>query len=1379
MGKNKKMRQYATLSTIDHKMQFINTVAVINSISPTIKRNKLSEVVLEVSDSTMHNPGFVVKLQLDSELLSEFMVAGKRGSIVDLQEIKIIKNEGVVYGEVKEEEELKLYNDKGSSIKWYCDEELHPITDEVKCCIKVLTQWKKLQFTETPSSEDLDDDLRRSRLSNHELDKAVTPSSVPERDPTVKHRKSSEHSPDKKRNNIKHKNNSILNSPESNLTKIKHLPDLNSLKSASSRNCSVHILKSPERKSSVGKIIGLLKSNQKSSETKMISKESINKTIPISSRGSPKANEGIKSSPSRKDCTSEQKTSETKRTSQYFKNSSIERKQNSKPNNITESSKKSVEDSDMSSGESSSEESFKNEESRTPRMTQSKTENQSFRPVRHKQNISTGNIRNEDDSFKLDDKSSKFGNRSDINESRRNVHTELRKRHCTFDQSELGSSASKKSSQNINSPINKLIKDMKNLKKKSQSFISDKEISKSLEQKEKKIAPLKSNTKIPALNSSDSSVSLSDRSLDSSTCMKRDKPVVYACLSPDSSSYLNQVEPNTSHQRSKSQKITDKPAENKKKLTRSSLPKTNVPSSHPDNKFEKSNPIFYYLKALTTKASLRQVDLQSDISMCDLEEIDVPDKFHLQCKVISEFTLIEDNIQVVRVEDGSITKKTLVIPECSSWEGVIEMILNNPTVKENSPFVDIIIFDFNRMDRTVKVGDFFMFHNVMAVKFHLKYDPRVEADKRGELFFCMKGQYAYTKRIKPTKLTEKTKKLEDEMYKLEDLKAGGKSSLPTCSTVNTGISKITSSPEGLKVNYIHHEANSPNTQKRKLKDLEIEKEVETFKTPMKSNKKVQNSNGKNIDPQESNIRNVEKPSRINTTTSSDETILGETPGFLRELREIMQEESVIGLQLTSSEDIHLKNTGSEVTYSQFCREADEKIINCRTSTQEENISESEVPVYNEDVNQMEELNKMEPLVYCPSGSSLSSAHEAPQIDHKTVPKDLKCQDESSESLLHNLKSMPNPVVKLNIQLKTGVEIHNEEDRNNDTDNASVISNSSSVRVISSNSSELECKVVTNDKHGKEKKVGIHSLQSEVKNKVELNPLNPKKCISPKTISDKSDIEEIEVLSDNSSNNSLIPVGNNNTKIKQKKSTRSNTDMIVQNVDSNEQQSNSVVKRNIPESCFFKSSAKPGIIEEDDTNIVDENGAVKYLSYSRDQSLPFLNLSILNKLIYQNYLEVSVFIVSITPALTGSWREKCVKARCTNCDKLYNVYNAANNKYSENSSTAALLVGSHIVCPDSQCCNQILESPEFQISLEIKLRDGTPLTALIAAQHAEEVFGCTAQEAIKDEKQFVKVVEILKNLEKNSLDKLLTHMHLTRENICDPKSGSLYIRKLYI
>ncbi|KAG8338726.1 hypothetical protein J6590_000405 [Homalodisca vitripennis] len=281
----------------------------------------------------------------------------------------------------------------------------------------------------------------------------------------------------------------------------------------------------------------------------------------------------------------------------------------------------------------------------------------------------------------------------------------------------------------------------------------------------------------------------------------------------------------------------------------------------------------------------------------------------------------------------------------------------------------------------------------------------------------------------------------------------------------------------------------------------------------------------------------------------------------------MHEESVIGMPLTSTEDIHLKNTGSEITYSQFRTGADEKMLNFRTSTQLDSISQVEAVVPNncEEVTQTEECSRMEPLVYCPSGSSLCSGREVSPLKDKTVPEDPKCQEECSESILNNYKTGQNLDVESNTTpLNTGIVTVN--------DKSSDISSSSSIRIISPNSSELDFQIVRRNIMQKDTNMDADIQQSES----QLDSLNVQHRKSAKYVS-----EEVQVF-DNSSNDSLFSVGNS-TKIRQK--SRSNMSvnqsnsvpLIVHNVELNNRPHRLI--KNILPSCYFKSSVQANPIEE--------------------------------------------------------------------------------------------------------------------------------------------------------------------------------------------------------
>lgn len=188
--------------------------------------------------------------------------------------------------------------------------------------------------------------------------------------------------------------------------------------------------------------------------------------------------------------------------------------------------------------------------------------------------------------------------------------------------------------------------------------------------------------------------------------------------------------------------------------------------------------------------------------------------------------------------------------------------------------------------------------------------------------------------------------------------------------------------------------------------------------------------------------NFQTQSKTNCTALSEETVLGETEcQIIRELSEIMHEESLLGLPQTLSEDIHLKNSGSQITFSEFCDGAKEKSANFRTSTQNESLSEDIAPLNQKEPTPTPDSSKMEPLIYCPSGSPLSESN-SPLKGNKTPENSGAC----SESILQNY------TVKSTSDAPSIIISENNSPNlmNNDV---------SSVEVLSSNSSDLQFEIV--------------------------------------------------------------------------------------------------------------------------------------------------------------------------------------------------------------------------------------------------------------------------------------------------------------------------------
>lgn len=248
--------------------------------------------------------------------------------------------------------------------------------------------------------------------------------------------------------------------------------------------------------------------------------------------------------------------------------------------------------------------------------------------------------------------------------------------------------------------------------------------------------------------------------------------------------------------------------------------------------------------------------------------------------------------------------------------------------------------------------------------------------------------------------------------------------------------------------------------------------------------------------------------RTNYTALSDETMLGETEcQIIRELSEIMHEESLLGLPQTLSEDIHLKNTGSQITFSEFCDGAKEKSANFRTSTQVESLSEDIAPLNQKEPSHTPDSSKMEPLIYCPSSSSLSETN-SPLKDKKTPENTGAC----SESLLQNY------TVKSTSDAPSIVISENNSPNlmNNDV---------SSVEVISSNSSDLQFEIVkkvipnqnnipVNEKNNKQFGDSIASETVIVNSKDDPKNNSPEKSLEKEDCEDNFD--ESKVMSESNS-----------------------------------------------------------------------------------------------------------------------------------------------------------------------------------------------------------------------------------------------------------------------
>jgi len=820
-----------------------------------------------------------------------------------------------------------------------------------------------------------------------------------------------------------------------------------------------------------------------------------------------------------------------------------------------------------------------------------------------------------------------------------------------------------------------------------------------------------------------------------------------------------------------------------------------------------------YLKSLTKKLNFSCVENITDISLCDLEEVYVPDKFDLNCKVVSEFVIVEEGIQVVSVQDGTTCKcATLKIPFGHSWDTVSKEILKNPVVEENSQCIDIIIFDYFRLDFPIKADKYIRINNTMAIKFQLKNDPRKEK-KTKEFFFCVEGQNAFIKRLTSQQIKELDEVISPEaqnktLRNVSSDKVNAEKSTKNLSDIELSSSQNMSSPNFLMCGEKcpmkqKPQTSSENKDNELILSTNISNELEIKNLRTRSPEKAKGEIPTNSETVGVKIKSSESLKvRGNITSSSDETLMEETPPLLREINEIMREESLLGLPLTVSEDVHLKNSGSEVTFSQFCKEAKLKGDNFRTSTQ--TIQADVCPIENSVcdlpkntalVNNEappEEPSEMEPLFLCPSNSSAGSTNSA-SPEKENTPQNTNGLHQCSVSLLDEVQSKQMSDMKPNDSENRGVV----------NDNISDMSNSSSVKVISSSSSveiDMEVQVSKNciNKKSELKKITKVGVTSTVPHKLKYKSSDEQRSSLSKSVTEKDNQSEsvidlvsfkekdskkgtnnsdIDVNSDNSSDTSLL-IAKCNSQVQPTISSNAgasiNNDPIVRDLEQRIQL--------IPERYFYKSSTNVSKLTELEINEIydEENSPVKYLSYCHNRHLPVLTLDTIKRIQNTNSLTLTVTFVSTSPAFTELWKEKAIKARCPTCEKLYDVYNIANNKSNEDScATSAILVGSHIVCPESECCNQILGKPEFHFSVQMKLTDGTLLTALLAGEHAEEIFGCSASDAMRDENTLTRVADTLERISCRIGNKRPTKVVVKRERICDPESGPLFLTHIAV
>ncbi|XP_054271088.1 uncharacterized protein LOC128991870 [Macrosteles quadrilineatus] len=1599
MGKEDK---YITLSEIDHKLQFVSVIAVIEEIIPVIYRGKLIRIELCLSDQTVTQPGFNVKLKMEKETLSQFLNIAKTGYIIQLKDVKVTKNEGCVYGESKDEEEITLFDDSHQSHKWYPGEKSITVNDSAKKRFFDILKWKRTNFKQKTTEVEKSNTRRsgpvydeKGQLPSKALEQAGNPATSRNKDTSIS--KGNKTSIDK----ISPQNRALRHSPtrkvEKGISNPKNEPM--KLRESKSSTSSEDVTTSITTK--------LTKSRSYSNLNGLKNSEKIKKSLSLSKLNKSKNNEPMKLRESKSTTSSEDvATSTTTKLTRTRSNSNLNKLQNPKKLNKSlslskldkskhdkpskffseskspSSSKKEpvsrltralgILEDNVSSSESSGKEQSYNEKK------QSKKE-ESVNSLSQKRSQVT-----QEDSFtNTPRKSTRDKKREDIDQNKASLSP-----RCVNEKSYTGETCNTTEEGKKKAGKRPISEEITTLKKRSQqNIVLDKsssmetdnspssksdycspktaslnEKTQSVKRGEKRKYPenneiemtnlsreninstiLATTKKIPNtgisptarkiialesedvsdisqeqspkskpsllrsrfLNSSDSTLSegFSDTEsrnsrgslrLKNRECQKADVhtnsapekkiklnsnivPIENKASSPD----LNLPKVNL-HKASKEKKTDPKSKDlsknkdtivkyegctNKRnksdlktklgsvdesskkiKLTNDLEGTTSfgkniltaecdvtVVTSNKVKRDSKSNEYVKskntrnaknswsnsnkqnndgkfgiyesYLKQLTKQQDFRAIADISDISLCELEEADVPNKIDLECKIVSEFVLVEEGIQVVRVQDGTVCKcGSLRIPQGQSWDSVTREILDCPVVVEKSPYIDIIIFNYFRLDIPLKVGQFFRINNVMGLNFKLKNDPRI-GKRPLELFFCVEGQHANVKRLSKQHVKELMQSIADSEESL---------SSATIEKITTDESPLTNSSEVQQKNSPKIDEES-NLQSNKKSPLPVIKESNppNKKSPLKIKPAFEESKTepKNLtlrepgtiadfkiasptrnSPAEININKATPPKNsgteqdktneseinrvnINTLSSIDETMIGETPPLLREIKEIMAEESALGIPFTETEDVHLKNSGSEVTFTQFCEGAKLKSDNFRTSTQTTEIMSPpktrkavdsvENHPARDKVVVSEDSSKMEPLVYSPSSSSVSSAVGSSPEKGKPTQEAIDSKLTPSVQKENGVKTSDEPIC-LNIEDSSG---------------------DSSVKILSSNNSigiDLDGDKNASQQKSIEKTTavnsskppGIEESSKDVQGNESLSQKVEDNVEEVVGVADDITNERIEVISDTSSIASLLDACNDATI----KSNEKNNNIASLNDETTFFSSKQFIET-IGAKYYHQSPYEASRFTEEDFNQIynDETRSRQQLSYAIDRNVPLVSYNTLtNHILRLNRLNVTVIFTKISPSISDSWKDNCFKARCPTCDKLYDVYNAANGRNTDDASfSSAIVVGSHVVCPDSQCCNASLESPEFHFSVEMRLLDNTPLTALLAGETAEKVFGCSAQNAVKHESCLNKVEETLEIISRRISDKRPTKIVVTRKFICDPKSGPLFIMNVQI
>lgn len=286
---------------------------------------------------------------------------------------------------------------------------------------------------------------------------------------------------------------------------------------------------------------------------------------------------------------------------------------------------------------------------------------------------------------------------------------------------------------------------------------------------------------------------------------------------------------------------------------------------------------------------------------------------------------------------------------------------------------------------------------------------------------------------------------------------------------------------------------------------------------------------------------MEHPKHLDT---SQDINLSGTPSELQEIVDILREE--VGTVQTETEDVHLKNSGSEVTFSQFCKGAEAKARNFRTSTQNQSVSEEVVAKRTKLSNTVEESVKMDPLEYYPSSSSLSSVACVSSQKQKKRLQIKTYSEKCSESVLKPLSDNSRSKVKIN-RFKPDSNKNKSNLPNLKGSEEINISDSESVKVVSSSSSDSDIKVIKNITGSDTKEIPTAMKQTD------LN------CIE-ENLSENSELHLCEIFLPRINN--LPSDDNAQTKLS----------MCDEGEKSKWQNNDCTSKKNIPEKYFFKPAS---------------------------------------------------------------------------------------------------------------------------------------------------------------------------------------------------------------